>query len=80
MPPPPSPPSPLAPPPPPPPQGFRCVEIDCFDGPGGEPEVYHQHSVTSRVAFRKVCEAIEECAFPDERRGPRGRESECRST
>ena len=44
--------------------GCRCVEIDCFDGPQGEPIVYHKNTATTRIAMRKVLEAIAATAFP----------------
>ena len=44
--------------------GCRSLEIDCYDGPDGEPIVYHGHTATKPVAFRKVVQAIKETAFP----------------
>eukprot|EP00965_Chrysotila_dentata_P133401 4410986-Pleurochrysis_carterae.AAC.1 len=48
--------------------GIRCVEIDVFGGPQGEPQVYHKYTRTSRVPFRLVVQTINDFAFP-----PRGR-------
>lgn len=44
-------------------QGARTVEIDCWDGPGNEPQVTHGRTLTSKVPFRDVIEAIERYAF-----------------
>ncbi|KAJ8010958.1 hypothetical protein DPEC_G00080560 [Dallia pectoralis] len=41
----------------------RCVELDCWDGPNGEPIVYHGHTLTSKVLFKDVITAIREYAF-----------------
>ncbi|KAK3540985.1 hypothetical protein QTP86_008199 [Hemibagrus guttatus] len=41
----------------------RCVELDCWDGPNGDPIIYHGHTLTSKVLFKDVIEAIKECAF-----------------
>lgn len=41
----------------------RCVELDCWDGPNGEPVIYHGHTLTSKVLFRDVIKAIKEYAF-----------------
>lgn len=43
--------------------GCRCVEIDCWDGPGGDPVVYHGHTATSKIRFEDVVRTIEKYAF-----------------
>eukprot|EP00760_Papus_ankaliazontas_P017763 PhM_4_TR17380/c1_g3_i1/m.32948/K05857/PLCD; phosphatidylinositol phospholipase C, delta len=43
--------------------GVRCVEIDCWDGPDGEPVVYHGWTRTSKIPFRDVIQAINQNAF-----------------
>lgn len=34
--------------------GVRCVEVDCWDGEGGLPVVYHGRTLTTKVPL-KVC-------------------------
>ncbi|KAF7213827.1 1-phosphatidylinositol 4,5-bisphosphate phosphodiesterase delta-1a isoform X1 [Nothobranchius furzeri] len=41
----------------------RCVELDCWDGPHGEPVIYHGHTLTSKVLFKDVIKAIKDYAF-----------------
>ncbi|KFH43651.1 1-phosphatidylinositol 4,5-bisphosphate phosphodiesterase-like protein [Hapsidospora chrysogenum ATCC 11550] len=44
-------------------QGCRCVEIDCWNGPNGQPKVTHGQTLTSNVSFREVLVVIKKYAF-----------------
>lgn len=44
-------------------KGCKCVELDCWDGSGDDPVIYHGHTLTSKILFRDVLEAINENAF-----------------
>ena len=44
-------------------KGYKCVEIDCHDGKGGEPFIFHKHTLTKEVALTDVLKAIRDNAF-----------------
>ncbi|CAI5762756.1 1-phosphatidylinositol 4,5-bisphosphate phosphodiesterase delta-4 [Podarcis lilfordi] len=44
-------------------RGCRCLEVDCWDGPNGEPIVYHGHTFTSKIPFREVVTTLDKYAF-----------------
>lgn len=43
--------------------GCRSVELDVWDGPDGEPIIYHGHTLTSQILLRDACEVIADHAF-----------------
>ncbi|WFD43831.1 phosphoinositide phospholipase C [Malassezia psittaci] len=44
-------------------QGARSVELDCWDGPHGQPQVTHGRTLTSKVPFDDVILAVAQYAF-----------------
>ncbi|XP_077459403.1 1-phosphatidylinositol 4,5-bisphosphate phosphodiesterase eta-2 [Stigmatopora argus] len=43
--------------------GCRCVEVDCWDGPDGDPIIHHGYTLTSKILFKDVIETINKYAF-----------------
>lgn len=39
------------------------MEVDIWDGPSGEPIVYHGHTLTSRILFKDVVATVAQYAF-----------------
>lgn len=43
--------------------GFYVFTVDCWNGPNEEPVIYHGHTLTSKILFKDVIQAIADYAF-----------------
>ncbi len=43
--------------------GCRCVELDLWDGPGGEPIIHHGYTLTSKILFCDVLKVAKRQGF-----------------
>lgn len=41
----------------------RSIEIDCWDGPDGQPSVQHGYAMTNAISFREVINVVNKYAF-----------------
>ncbi|KND91963.1 1-phosphatidylinositol 4,5-bisphosphate phosphodiesterase 1 [Tolypocladium ophioglossoides CBS 100239] len=44
-------------------RGCRCVEVDCWDGSDGQPQVVHGRTLTTAISFKEVMTTINKYAF-----------------
>ena len=43
--------------------GYRMLELDCWDGAGGEPVVHHQHTLAAHLPLNEALQTILKYAF-----------------
>lgn len=43
--------------------GGRLLELDCWDGEDGTPSIFHGHTMTSKIKFRDVIQAVKDYGF-----------------
>lgn len=43
--------------------GYRCVELDCWNGERGEPKITHGNTLTSDISYEATIEVISKTAF-----------------